>query len=42
MGTAEERVSVDREIQTLEGKLAEVEEWEKRVQELNQLLAASE
>ena len=42
VGTAEERVTLDREIQTLESKLAEVGEWEQRVQELNRLLAASE
>jgi len=40
VGTAEERMSVDREIVTLEGKLAEVEEWDRRVHELNALLAA--
>jgi hypothetical protein len=35
-------MSVDREILTLERKLAEVEEWEKRVLELNKLLARTE
>jgi ATP-binding cassette subfamily D (ALD) long-chain fatty acid import protein len=35
-------MSVDREILTLERKLAEVEEWEERVQELNTLLAKTE
>jgi ATP-binding cassette subfamily D (ALD) long-chain fatty acid import protein len=39
VGTAEERMSVDREILTLERKLAEVQQWESRVQELNRLLA---
>jgi ATP-binding cassette, subfamily D (ALD), peroxisomal long-chain fatty acid import protein len=39
VGTAEERMSVDREISALERKLAEVEHWESRVQELNRLLA---
>ena len=42
VGTAEERMSVDREILTLERKLAEVEESEKRVQELTRLLARTE
>jgi ATP-binding cassette subfamily D (ALD) long-chain fatty acid import protein len=42
VGTAEERMSVDREIATLEGKLAEVEEWDRRVHELNALLATTE
>jgi ATP-binding cassette subfamily D (ALD) long-chain fatty acid import protein len=41
VGTAEERMSVDREIATLEGKLAEVEEWDRRVQELDKLLSAT-
>ncbi|KAH6906187.1 ATP-binding cassette transporter [Coprinopsis sp. MPI-PUGE-AT-0042] len=36
---AEERLSVDREIQLLEKKLAEVEQWEGRVVELEKLLA---
>jgi len=40
VGTAEERMSVDREILTLERKLAEVEEWETRVGELNRLLTS--
>jgi ATP-binding cassette subfamily D (ALD) long-chain fatty acid import protein len=40
VGTAEERMSIGREISTLERKLAEVEEWERRVQELDTLLAA--
>jgi hypothetical protein len=35
-------MSVNREILTLERKLSEVEEWEKRVQELNKLLARTE
>lgn len=40
VGTAEERMSVDREILTLERKLAEVEQWDQRVQELNTLLSS--
>jgi len=39
IGTAEERMGIDREIATLEDKLAEVEDWEKRVDELNGLLS---
>lgn len=38
LGTAEERVGIDREITILEDKLAEVENWETRVAELNGLL----
>ena len=38
MGTEEERMGVDREIRILEERLAEVEGWEKRVKELEQLL----
>lgn len=38
LGTAEERVSIHREIAILEDKLAEVEGWEIRVAELNGLL----
>jgi len=39
IGTAEERVGIDREIQTLRSKLQEVDKWETRVQELNRLLS---
>ena len=38
IGTAEERMDMDREIVTLENKLAEVEKWESRVKELERLL----
>jgi len=38
VGTAEERMGIDREILMLEAKLAEVENWEKRVKELEFLL----
>lgn len=40
VGTAEERMGLDREILMLESKLAEVETWEKRVKELEILLGA--
>ncbi|CCM00773.1 uncharacterized protein FIBRA_02815 [Fibroporia radiculosa] len=40
IGSAEERMGIDREIITLENKLAEVEQWERRVQELNHMLSA--
>jgi len=39
IGTAEERVGIDREIQTLRSKLQEVDQWEARVQELTKLLS---
>lgn len=42
VGTAEERMGIDREIVTLENKLTEVEDWQKRVDELNGLLSAQE
>jgi len=38
VGTAEERLGLDREIQSLEAKLADVEAWETRVGELEQML----
>lgn len=38
VGTAEERMGIDREILMLEAKLAEVSSWEKRVKELEVLL----
>lgn len=38
VGTAEERMGLDREILSLEAKLADVEAWEARVRELEQLL----
>lgn len=42
VGTAEERMGIDREISTLEEKLAEVEAWEQKVKELDGLLAIEE
>lgn len=39
IGTAEERVGIDREIQTLRSKLREVDKWEARIQELTKLLS---
>jgi ATP-binding cassette subfamily D (ALD) long-chain fatty acid import protein len=40
VGTTEERMGIDREIIALEDRLAEVSEWEGRVNELNGLLRA--
>ena len=42
IGTAEERMDLDREIVSLENRLAEVEKWEKRVKELERLLSVQE
>ena len=42
IGTAEERMDMDREIVTLEQRLAEVERWERRVEELERLLSVQE
>ena len=42
IGTAEERMGIDREIIALEEKLAEVERWEERVKELTRLLSVQE
>ena len=42
VGTAEERMGIDREIVSLEEKLAEVEGWEKRVKELSKALSVQE
>ncbi|KAJ7275087.1 ABC transporter transmembrane region 2-domain-containing protein [Mycena rebaudengoi] len=42
VGTAEERMGVDREIATLEEKLAEKDAWERRVKELDGLLSVQE
>ena len=42
IGTAEERMDMDREIVTLEQRLAEVAKWEARVKELERLLSAQE
>ncbi|KNZ74123.1 ATP-binding cassette sub-family D member 2 [Termitomyces sp. J132] len=39
VGTAEERMGIDREITSLESKLADVEKWEERVKELDVLLS---
>ncbi|KAJ7583528.1 ABC transporter transmembrane region 2-domain-containing protein [Mycena floridula] len=41
VGTAEERMGIDREIAMLEGKLKDVENWESRLKELDVLLAES-
>jgi len=40
VGTAEERMGIDREILMLDSKLAEVETWQKRVKELEILLGS--
>lgn len=40
--TEEERMGLDREIASLEEKLAEVDKWEKRVKELDALLGVQE
>ncbi|KAJ6577472.1 ABC transporter transmembrane region 2-domain-containing protein [Mycena capillaripes] len=42
VGTAEERMGVDREIITLEEKLAEQHTWEQRLKELDALLSVQE
>lgn len=42
LGTAEERMELDREIAALEGKLADVEGWEKRLRELAKALSVKE
>ncbi|KAG6853075.1 hypothetical protein C0991_007067, partial [Blastosporella zonata] len=42
VGTAEERMGIDREIGSLESKLADVEKWEERVKELDVLLSTQE
>ncbi|KAH9918757.1 ABC transporter transmembrane region 2-domain-containing protein [Epithele typhae] len=42
IGTAEERMDMDREIVSLENRLAEVERWETRVKELERLLSVQE
>jgi ATP-binding cassette subfamily D (ALD) long-chain fatty acid import protein len=42
VGTAEERMGVDREIITLENKLAEQGAWEQRLKELDALLSVQE
>jgi ATP-binding cassette subfamily D (ALD) long-chain fatty acid import protein len=38
IGTAEERMGIDREIGMLQSKLKEVEQWETRVKELEVML----
>lgn len=38
IGTAEARIGIDREIGMLESRLKEVEQWERRVKELEVLL----
>ncbi|KAJ3567866.1 hypothetical protein NP233_g6084 [Leucocoprinus birnbaumii] len=40
VGTAEERMEINREIKNLEERLADVESWEARVKELDELLSA--
>lgn len=42
LGTAEERMELDREIVALERKLSEVEGWEKKVQDLTKALSVQE
>ena len=42
VGTAEELMGIDREVISLEAKLAEVDNWERRVKELDGLLSAQE
>ncbi|OSD08136.1 hypothetical protein PYCCODRAFT_1449189 [Trametes coccinea BRFM310] len=42
IGTAEERMDLDREIVSLEGRLADVEKWEARLKELERLLSVQE
>ena len=42
LGTAEERMGIDREILELEKKLAEVEGWERRVKELGRALSVQD
>ncbi|KAI0777788.1 ABC transporter transmembrane region 2-domain-containing protein [Trametes elegans] len=42
IGTAEERMDLDREIVSLEGRLAEVARWEARLRELERLLSVQE
>ncbi|KAI0674426.1 ABC transporter transmembrane region 2-domain-containing protein [Trametes maxima] len=42
IGTAEERMDLDREIVTLENRLAEVDRWEARLKELERLLSVQE
>ncbi|KAJ7136070.1 ABC transporter transmembrane region 2-domain-containing protein [Mycena epipterygia] len=42
VGTAEERMGIDREIITLENKLAEQHTWEQRLKELDALLSVQE
>lgn len=42
IGTAEERMDFDREIVSLENRLAEIAQWETRLGELERLLSAQE
>lgn len=42
IGTAEERMDLDREIVMLENRLAEVEKWEARLKELERQLSVQE
>ncbi|KAF9447678.1 hypothetical protein P691DRAFT_706310 [Macrolepiota fuliginosa MF-IS2] len=41
VGTAEERMEINKEMKSLEEKLADVEGWERRVKELDALLSVS-
>ena len=42
IGTAEERVGIEREIAALEERLEQTEAWEARLGELDRMLAAQE
>lgn len=42
VGTAEERVGIDREIANLEEKLKDVNKWEERIKELDRMLSVQE
>ena len=42
VGTAEERMELDREIVAIEQRLEEVEGWERRVKELTKALSVQE
>lgn len=42
VGTAEERMGVEKEIKDLERRLGEVEQWEERIKELDALLKVQE
>lgn len=42
MGTAEERLGFEKELASLEAKLAEVDDWQNRLKELDGLLSVQE